>query len=239
MLRKLDYGEADRIYTLLTREHGKVGAIAKGVRKPASRLASALELYARLDVQLAEGRSLDVLTQAVRVAGPRLEADFERTAYAALIAEVADRVSEDRHPLEGVFELTVLALDDLARESQPRRAAAYFVGQALELLGWAPNLGTCVVCERALPAAPGLAFHPAAGGFTCADDRAPGMVEVAPAVLKVLRVMAAGDIQLYRRLKLEDGLLDQVEEVLESQLEHHLDRRLKSLQFLRRFRSPA
>lgn len=214
-----------------------MGAIAKGVRKPASRLASTLELYARIDVQLAEGRSLDVITQAVRAAGARLAADVERTAHAALIAEVADRVSEDRHPLEGMFELAVLALDDLARESEPRRASAYFIAQALELLGWAPNLSTCLVCDS--PLAGPAAFSPAAGGLACADDRAPGMLEVAPAALKVLRVMAAGDIHLYRRLKLEGGLLDQVEEVLESQLEHHLDRRLKSLQFLRRFRTPA
>lgn len=235
MLRKLDYGEADRIYTLLTREHGKVGAIAKGVRKPAARLASTLELYARIDVQLASGRSLDVVTQAVRVPGPRLEANLDRTAHAALIAEVADRVSEDRHPLEGMFELAVLALDDLARETEPRRASAYFVAQALEMLGWAPNLAECVVCER--PLAPGPAyFHPAANGLACVDDRASGMLEVSATAVKVMRVMAAGDIELYRRLKLEGGVLDQVEEVLESQLEHHLDRRLKSLQFLRRFR---
>ena len=238
VLRKLDYGEADRIYTLLTREHGKVGAIAKGVRKPASRLASSLELYGRLDVQLAEGRNLDVITQAVRIPGPRLEANLERTAHAALIAEVADRVSEDRHPLEGLFELAVLALDELARESTPRRASAYFLAQALDMLGWAPNLGACVVCERPL-ADGGAHFSPAAEGFACPEDRAAGMLEIAPTTLKVLRVMAAGDIELYRRLKLEDGLLDQVEEVWESQVEHHLDRRLKSLQFLRRLRSPA
>lgn len=215
-----------------------MGAIAKGVRKPTSRLASALELYARLDVQLAEGRNLDVVTQAVRMPGPRLEANLERTAHAALIAEVADRVSEDRHPLEGLFELAVLALGELARETTPRRASAYFIAQALDMLGWAPNLATCLTCEQPLGEG-GAHFAPAADGFTCSADRAAGMLEISPRTLKVLRVMAAGDIELYRRLKLEDDLLDQLEEVWESQLEHHLDRRLRSLQFLRRLRSPA
>jgi DNA repair protein RecO (recombination protein O) len=240
VLRKLDYGEADRIYTLLTREHGKVGAIAKGVRRSASKLASALELYSRIDVQLASGRNLDVVTQAVRTAGPRLEASLERTAHAALVAELADRVSEDRHPLEGVYELTALALEELAREPEPRRASAYFLAQALELLGWAPNLATCMACDRPLAPEP-AGFAPAAGGFVCASCRStvPGLLEVSLAALKVLRLIAAGDIQLYRRVKLEGRVLDEVEEVLESQLEHHLDRRLKSLQFLRRFRHPA
>ncbi len=239
ILRKLDYGEADRIYTLLTAEHGKVPAIAKGVRRSASRLAAALELFAHVDVQLAHGRGqLDVLTQAVRLPGARLAADPDRTAHASLIAELADRVSEDRHPIEGLYELTMLALDDLARDEDPRRASAYFLAQALEFLGYAPNLATCVVCERPLPPEPAF-FSPPAGGLVCTGDRVPGMLPVSVAALKVLRVAAAGDIALYRRLKLDPGLLDEVEGVLEAQIEHHLDRRLKSLAFLRRLRSPA
>lgn len=240
MLRKLDYGEADRIFTLLTQAHGKVPAIAKGVRKANARLAGAMELFARVDVQLAEGRSLDVLTQAVRMPGTRVEADVLRTAHASLVVEVADRVCEDRHPVEGLFELTALALEELARESEPRRASAYFIARALDLNGWASNLTTCAVCDRQLtPEA--AAYVPEAGGLVClaCSRNAVGLLEVSLPALKVLRVMAAGDIALYRRLKLEPGILDQVEAVVEAQLEHHLDRRLKSLQFLRRLRSPA
>ena len=143
-----------------------------------------------------------------------------------------------RHPVEGVFELTSLALEDLAREPEPRRASAYFLAQALTLLGWAPGLASCAVCERPLPPEP-AGFAAAADGFVCAACQAgvPGLLPVSPNGLKVLRVMAAGDISLYRRLRLEGVLLEEVEAVLEAQLEHHLDRRLKSLQFLRRLRS--
>jgi DNA repair protein RecO (recombination protein O) len=237
VLRKLDYGEADRIFTLLTREHGKVGAIAKGVRRTSSKLASALELFSHIDVQLARGRgALDVITQVVRMPGHRLEADVERTAHAGLIAELADRVCEDRHPVEGVFELTNFALQELALESDPRRASMYFLVRALDLLGYAPQLDGCANCERQLPAAP-AAFVPPLGGFLCPDCIQPGMTEVPAAGLKVLRLMAAGDIELYRRLKLEGGLVDILENVLEAQLEHHLDRQLKSIRFLRQMRS--
>jgi hypothetical protein len=65
------------------------------------------------------------------------------------------------------------------------------------------------------------------------------MMSVSVAALKVLRLMASGDIALYRRLKLEPAVLDEVESVLEAQLEHHLDRRLRSLQFLRQMRVGA
>jgi DNA repair protein RecO (recombination protein O) len=238
VLRKLDYGEADRIYTLLTREHGKVGAIARGVRRSTSRLAGALELFSLVDAQLARGRSLDVVTQAVRLPGPRIDADLERTAHAGLIAELADRVSEERHPEEGLFELTVMALQDLAVEPEPRRASAYFMVVALNLLGYAPQLHACASCERPLPEA-AAAFSPAAGGFLCVDCGEPGMHPVPVPALKVLRVMATGGIELYRRLRLDASLLAEVERVLEAQLEYHLDRQLKSLRFLRQMRSHA
>jgi DNA repair protein RecO (recombination protein O) len=238
VLRKLDYGESDRIYTLLTREHGKVGALARGVRRPASRLAAALDLFSQADVQLARGRSLDVVAQAMRMHGPRIEADVERTAHASLVAELADRVSEERHPIEGLYELTVMALNELALEPEPRRASAYFVTVALDLLGYAPQLSACASCGRPLPEAP-AAFSPAAGGFLCESCAEPGMHLVSVSVLKVLRLMAAGDIGLYRRVKLEGGLMGEVEMVLEAQLEHHLDRQLRSLKFLRQMRTHA
>ena len=235
VLRKLDYGEADRIYTLLTREHGKVGAIAKGVRKTTSKLAYALGLYAHVDVLLAQGRNLDVVAQAQLMPGARLEAEVERTAHAALIAELAERVTEDRHPVDGIYELTVLALEELARDTETRRASAYFLSNGLELLGYAPQLTDCACCSRPLEPAPS-AFSPAAGGFLCMDCAEPGMMLVSVAAIKVLRLMAAGDIALYRRLRLEASVLREVETVLEAQLEHHLDRRLKSLEFLRSMR---
>jgi DNA repair protein RecO (recombination protein O) len=236
VLRKVDYGEADRIFTLLTREHGKVGAIAKGVRRSASRLAPVLELFSQIDVQLASGRNLDVITEVVRLPGPRIEADVERTAHASLITELADRVGDERHPVEGIFELTVLALNELAREAEPRRASAFFMMAALDLLGYAPQLRACASCERPLPEAP-AAFSPPAGGFLCPDCSEPAMHVVPVQALKVLRVMSSSGIELYRRLKLDERLMGEVELVLEAQLECHLDRQLKSLRFLRQMRS--
>ena len=215
-----------------------MGALARGVRRSTSRLASALELFSRVDVQLARGRSLDVVTQAVRLPGPRIEAEVERTAHASLIAELADRVSEDRHPLEGIYELTVAALTELAREPDPRRASAYFMMVALDFLGYAPQLSACASCGRPLPEAP-AAFSPPAGGFLCVDCVQPGMQLVSVGALKVLRLMAAADIELYRRLKLDGQLMAEVERVLEAQLEHHLDRQLRSLKFLRSMRTHA
>ena len=237
ILRKLDYGEADRIFTLLTRSHGKVGAIAKGVRRPESKLAHALELYTHIDVLLAKGRGeLDVVAQVERLGGKRMPGEVEVMSHAALIAELAERVCEDRHPVDGIYELTVMALDELARETDPRRASSYFLMSALDLLGYAPQLSSCASCERPLEAKP-AAFSATAGGFLCDRCDELGMPKVSLAAIKVLRLMAAGDLQTYRRLKLDSDLMEEIEQVLTMQLEHHLDRRLKSLQFLHDMRA--
>ncbi len=231
----MDYAEADRILTLLTREHGKVGAIAKGARRQLSRLGPALQVFHHLDVQLATGHNLDVVTQAVPLPGLRIPPDIEWTARAAVVCELADTISEERHPEPDVFELTRDGLQDLAQDPEPRRATALFLMHALLRLGYGPRLRECASCEQPLPEQ-AAAFSPPAGGFLCAGCAGPGMPLVSVQAIKVLRVLEAGDIELYRRLKLSDELLSSLEDVLEAQLEFHLDRQLRSLRFLRQMR---
>jgi DNA repair protein RecO (recombination protein O) len=213
-----------------------VGAIAKGVRRTSSKLGPSLELYGHVDVLLARGRGeLDVVAQVQRVPGYRIEGDVSLMAHAALIAELAERVCEDRHPIEGVYELAVSSLAELSRESDPRRASAWFLMTALDLLGYAPQVVVCASCERPLPARP-APFSAPAGGFLCERCAQPSMEPVPLAAIKVLRLMASGDRETYRRLKLDSSLMNSIDGVLQAQLEHHLDRRLKSLAFLNQLR---
>jgi len=207
------------------------------VRRPESKLGPSLELYGHVDLLLARGRGeLDVVAQVERVPGYRIEGDVERMAHAALIAELAERVCEDRHPVDGVYDLAVMAMEELARESDPRRASAWFLLSALDLLGYAPQLMSCASCEKPLAAKP-AAFSAEAGGFLCDQCALPAMDEVPLATIKVLRLMASGDLATYRRLKLDDNLMASLEGVLHTQLEYHLDRRLKSLAFLNTMRT--
>jgi len=239
VLRRLDYGEADRILTLLTREHGKLAAIAKGARRAKARMANSLDLFARSQMMLAKGRNLDVVAQAERRGDVRnISGDFQRTAYACLVAEVADKVLEERHPVDDVFELVVATIERLnVPERSPRAESIWFVMRILELLGYQPQLVSCASCGEPLPEA-ACWFSPLLGGALCgrcgAHDQAGSPVSVNG--LKVLRVMAAGDGMLYDRLRLKDDLLQEVEAALEAQLEYHLDRRLKSLDFIRSIR---
>jgi DNA repair protein RecO (recombination protein O) len=239
VLRRLDYGEADRILTLLTREYGKLGAIAKGARRSKARMGSSLDLFSHATMMLAKGRNLDVVAQVERRGDARhISGDLQRTAYASLVTEVVDKVLEDRHPVDEVFDLVVLTLERLNMPERSSRAdSAWFLMRILELLGYQPQLDDCAGCGRALVEADAW-FSPLLGGMVCAgcaEQRQAGS-PVSVNGLKVLRLMASGDQALYDRLKLSIALLSEIENALETQLEYHLDRRLKSLEFIRSLR---
>src|SRR5438105_4366749 len=239
VLRRLDYGEADRILTLLTREHGKLSAIAKGSRRARARSANGLDLFVRSSMMLAKGHNLDVVAQAERRGDVRhISGDLQRTAYACLVAEVADKVLEERHPVDDVFELVVATIERLnASQRSPRAEGAWFLMRILDLLGYQPQLIECAGCNQPLPEDAAW-FSPLLGGVLCrrcgAHDQAGSALSVNG--LKVLRLMAAGDGALFDRLKLTPALLLEVEAALEAQLEYHLDRHLKSLEFIRSIR---
>jgi len=239
VLRRLDYGEADRILTLLTREHGKLAAIAKGARRAKARSAGSLDLFARSRMMLAKGRNLDVVAQVERRGDVRhISGDLQRTAYACLVSEIVDKVLEDRHPVDEVFDLVVETLDRLnAVDRSPRADSAWFLMRILDQLGYLPQLQDCPGCGQPLPEASAW-FSPLLGGVLCkacgAHDQAGSALSVNS--LKVLRLMAADDGEMYGRLRITAELLDEIEDALEAQLEYHLDRRLKSLEFIRSLR---
>ena len=231
VLRRLDYGDADRILTLLTREYGKLAAIAKGARRSKARNGSSLDLFGRSRMMLAKGRNLDVVAQVERRGDVRhIAGDLRRTAYACLVSEIADKVLEDRHPVDDVFELVAGTLDRLNDVNR----SAWFVMRMLDLLGYQPQLFDCAGCSQPLPEADAW-FSPLLGGVLCsrcgAHDQAGSPVSVTS--LKVLRVMASDQSELFDRLRLPAPVLEQVEQALQAQLEYHLDRRLKSIEFIR------
>jgi len=238
VLRRVNYAEADRVLTVLTRDHGKVGVIVRGVRRPGSRMAAQTDLFERSRMQLAEGRGeLLVLAQAQRASGPPpgLAGDPRRSACAAVIAELTDRVLEGHHPDSAVYALVAASLDELGDPGRdPRRALVWFGRQMIDRLGYGPQLDRCASCSRPLAEAP-AGFSAAGGGLLCPDCRPgdPGAIACSVRVIKVLRVAAAGDAGTWGRLRLDPDALSTLEAIIERELEHHLDRRLRSWEVLR------
>ena len=133
VLRRIDLGEKDRILTVFTKEHGKLSAVAKGSRRPGSRLSGASEPFTYSKMFLATGRDLDVLSQAeVKESFPNIKAAMASVAYAVYLLELADRFTEERHPNPELFDTLLSAMYVLESGTDPeigrRLAKATLIG---------------------------------------------------------------------------------------------------------------
>lgn len=191
VLRRFNYSEADRILVLYTQERGKVRAIAKGVRRPTSRLAGHLELFSRGEILLSQGRELDVVSQ-VLLKDPHagLRTDIERTAQAFVIAELIDAGTPDAHPQPELYHTLLASLDAIEKHPRPDLAALQSQVHLLARFGFRPELQRCVQCREELqPVDNWLA--PERGGVLCPDCalKEPGAHPISVDTLKLLRVL--------------------------------------------------
>ncbi len=233
MLRTHKLGEADRIITLLTRQHGRVRAVAKGVRRTTSRWGARLEPFTHVDLQLAEGRSLDVVTQAESLDpfAARLGDDYDRYTAGTVMLETAERlVTEEKQPAVQQFLLLVGGLRAMAGgEHPPGQVLDSYLLRSLAVAGYAPSFDHCARCGEV---GPHRWFSPSAGGVLCARCRVPGAAGPAPGTIDVLGALLAGDWPVVhaadpRHLKEASGLVA-------AYLAWHLERGLRSLAYVER-----
>lgn len=230
VLRTRKLAEADRIITLLTRERGIVRAVAKGVRRTSSRFGSRLEPFTQVDLQLAEGRNLDTITQAVTRApfGEAISADYDRYTAASVMVETVERlVAEEREPAVQQYQLLVGGLRAMAAgEHRGSDVMDSFVLRSLAVAGYAPSFDGCARCGLE---GPHRDFHPASGGVLCPDCRAPGSARPTDGTVTLLGALLAGDWSAV------DGAADrerrEARGLISAYLAWHLERGLRSLPY--------
>lgn len=233
VLRTQKLGEADRIITFLTRRHGRLRAVAKGVRRTKSRFGARLEPGSHVDVQFATGRTLDITTQVEsRYAyGSALAADYPRYTTATAMLEAAERfTAEEREPATQQFLLTLGALRALATEAHDAGLIldAYFL-RSLAVAGYAPSFDSCARCGAD---GPHHAFQPAAGGMVCGSCRPAGAAIPAAETVRLLGALLSGDWEVAdmsesRHRREATGLVAVY-------LQWHLERTLRSLPLVER-----
>lgn len=238
VLRQHKLGEADRIVTLLTRQHGLVRAVAKGVRRTKSKFGARLEPFAHIDVQLYPGRNLDIVTQVqtIDAFGGDIVDDYGRYTTACAVLETAERLAgEERAPAPRLHQLTVGALRAVGEQARPAELILdAFLLRAMGFAGWAPALEECARC-----AAPGphRAFHVAAGGAVCVHCRPPGAATPSPGVLDLMDALARGD---WARTEDASGAIrSQASGLVAAHLQWHLERQLRTLPLIERHRPHA
>jgi DNA repair protein RecO (recombination protein O) len=235
VLSRFDYGEADRIMSLFTPEHGKLKVIAKGVRRTTSRLGGALEPLAELHVQLARGRTFDVVTQVqVAQAWLRLRDSLESAATAWYLAELADRSIEERHEAEGLYALLKRSYELLDAGMDAGRVARWYEMHLADELGVRPEVDRCVECDRMLEADETFRWVPPLGGVLC--HRCPGppgeRTALSLEALKLLKAYQRLDVEALAGLRLPAGVEREAEQAMRDFLRYSLEREARSLDFL-------
>ena len=242
VLSRFDLGEADRVLTLITPGSGKLKAIAKGIRRPTSRLGGSLEPFAELTVALARGRTFDVVTQvSVGHAWLHLRDSLEGAATAWYLAELADRSLEERHAAEPLYALLHRAYELLDMDMSPARVARWYEMHLLDELGMRPEADRCVECDRVLESAERFRWVPPLGGVVC--ERCPGPpYERAGLTLEALKLLKAYqrlDIEALATLRLAPSVEREVETALRDFVRHALERDPRSTAFLDEVRHVA
>ena len=194
VLRTQKLGEADRIVTFLTRSNGRVRAVAKGVRRTTSRFGARLEPFMQVDLQLATGRSLDVVTQAETISpfGMSITGDYARYTAGTAVLETAERLSaEEREPAVQHYLLLVGALRSIAEGSHdPGLVLDAYLLRGLSVAGFAPSFADCARCGAT---GPHTFFSVSAGGMVCAACRPSGAVAPSAPTVALLAALLTGD----------------------------------------------
>jgi len=238
VLREKPYSEADRILTLLT-PGGKVVVLARGMRRPTSRRAGHLELFTRARVMLAQGRNLDVVTQAEALdLYEGLRHDLLRFAYACYAVELVDGFVPEHEGTGEIYDLLSAALGWFAASDDLRLWARYFELALLRLTGYLPSLFRCVVCgSELLPETNYLDVTQ--GGLACPRCGATlgGARPVSVTGQKVLRFLSTHAAHETGLLAVHEDTHREIESAMLAFLQYTLERELRSTVFLRRLRS--
>jgi len=238
VLRHTDWGEADRILGIYTREAGKLRALVKGARKLQSRKAGHLEPFARVQLMLARGRDLWIVTQAETVnAYLPLREDLQRIAQASYVIELLDRFTYEEGPNRSMYSLLVDTLDRLADLREPFMAVRYYELHMLDLLGFRPELVNCVRCGGLIE--PQDQFYSVLlGGILCPTCGPFELSARAISVqaLKYLRHIQRSTFAATAKAQIPDPVRSEMETVLQNFMTFHLERNLNSPAFIREVR---
>ena len=238
VLRYSEYGEADRLLTLYTRQRGKLRAIAKGVRKVRSRKAGHLEPFTRVELQLATGRGMFIVTQAEAIdTYLPLREDLVTVSYAAYAVELVDKFTYDEEEHGAIFRLLAQTFTRLCNTYDPEVIIRYYEIHLLDLLGFRPELRFCVSCEEEIVDQDQY-FSAAQGGVLCpkCGKGQEGARPVSRHALKYMRHFQRSSFQDAVRAQPTPEVQRELEILMQHYVTYLLERSLNTPGFLRRMR---
>lgn len=231
VLRTYKLGEADRIVVFLTKARGKVRAVAKGVRKTKSKFGSRLEPMSHCTLQFYEGRELDIVTQAESIDNFRaVREDLDRIGRGVSMLEVADQLAQEGEVNPQLYRMLLGALRTLETSTSLLVTPAFY-WKVLALEGYRPEVEVCVQCGA--DDTPLVAFDVESGGLLCRTCRR-GTPVSADAVVMMRQILGGGlnDALASGEDPEAAGVVHEVDQLATRAVEHHLERRLRSVNVL-------
>ncbi|NOH01453.1 MAG: DNA repair protein RecO [Chloroflexi bacterium] len=239
VLRHSDWGEADRLLTLYTREHGMVRALAKGARKVTSRKAGHLQPFTHITIQLAKGRDLLIVTQVETVnAFLPLHDDLVKTSYAAYVVELLLRFSyEDEGANPSLFRLLVETLGRIEKEPDSWLSIRYYEMRLLDAVGFRPRLFECANCGREIKPEDQF-FSFTAGGVICprCGERLKNPRRISLEALKYLRHFQRSGYREASRAHPSPEVQKEAETLMQGYFTYLLERELNTPGFIKKIK---
>jgi len=232
-IKRMNFGEADRILTILTERFGKIKAIAKGVRKLKSKLAGSLEPFMLLDLQLHEGKTFYIVTGSViREEYLNIHNDLKKTSRAFYVGELIDKFLEEGHKSDKTWRVFDRALKAIEKNDN-QFLLRIFELQIIEASGFYPELYECVHCKNKLQ--PGENFWDAIeGGVICSSCQKiyHHGKRISDELIKILRLIDQNKFEIIEKLKLDKTVEQEAEEILSEYIQSILERDIKSKKFM-------
>jgi len=234
IIKKTKLGEEDRILTLYTPHLGKIQAVAKGVRRPRSKMAGHLELLTHSQISLARGRNLDTVTgsQTIDSFLP-LKSNLELTSYGLYAIELTHQFAADHVENYPLFQLLLETMHHLCQDNNSELVLRYFELHLLNLVGYRPQLEQCVSCHSPLQPVSN-SFSPSAGGVLCPNclKSQPLTHPLSVNALKVLRWLQGSNWNTASKLRMKPALSHELEGVTRGYIKYLLEREVKSTAWL-------
>lgn len=237
VLRTHKLGEADRIVTILTANHGKVRAVAKGVRKTKSKFGSRLEPFTNVELVLYKGRNLDIVTQAeINDSFSDIRDNFDRITYGSAMLDLANKVSVEGERDVSLYNLLLKSLDVISKTRKNFRLLLIaFDIKLMAISGYMPKLERCVICE--MKSGVKMRFSFEWGGVMCEEcsiaDRNSTAVSSATieTFTRLMRLPLNDIVALDVIARLEDDLYLMVRDYVN----YYIESKLKSRDYLGHF----
>jgi DNA repair protein RecO (recombination protein O) len=238
ILRHQRWGEADRLLTIFTREHGKLRIVAKGARKTTSRKAGHLEPFMRSTLQLAQGRDLWIVTQAETInAFLPIRGDLQLMGIASYVIELLDKFTYEDGINAPLYRLAVETLERLCTRDPVFVVLRYYEMRLLDILGYRPQLFQCIGCQEEIKAEDQY-FSALVGGVICprCGHKYEDVRKISVAALKYLRHFQRSTYKEALAATPGEAVMQEVEKIMQWYLTYLLERAINSQVFLQQIR---